>query len=77
MKLNVILPALEEQSAIAKVLQAADKEIQLLKSKTEKLRRVTSPRLIQSVLVFIIRSLRIKRNQINNTCTLKLLNKKE
>ena len=28
----------EEQTAIAQVLQAADKEIQLLKAKTEKLR---------------------------------------
>jgi type I restriction enzyme S subunit len=33
-----LLPVLEEQTAIAKVLQAADKEIELLKSKTEKLR---------------------------------------
>ena len=32
------LPPLEEQTAIAQVLQAADKEIQLLKTKTEKLR---------------------------------------
>ncbi|MCK9641401.1 MAG: restriction endonuclease subunit S [Prolixibacteraceae bacterium] len=32
------LPTKEEQTAIAQVLQAADKEIQLLKSKTEKLR---------------------------------------
>ena len=31
-------PSLEEQTAIAQVLQAADKEIQLLKTKTEKLR---------------------------------------
>lgn len=38
MKLNVILPNPEEQIAIAQVLQAADKEIQLLKTKTEKLR---------------------------------------
>jgi type I restriction enzyme S subunit len=32
-------PSLEEQTAIAQVLQAADKEIQLLNSKTEKLRK--------------------------------------
>ena len=32
------LPEKEEQTAIAQVLQAADKEIQLLKAKTEKLR---------------------------------------
>ena len=31
-------PPLEEQTAIAQVLQAADKEIQLLKTKTERLR---------------------------------------
>ena len=33
-----IINSIEEQSAIAQVLQAADKEIQLLKTKTEKLR---------------------------------------
>ena len=38
MKLIVILPPIEEQIAIAQVLQAADKEIQLLKTKTEKLK---------------------------------------
>ncbi len=36
LKLN--LPSLEEQTAIAQVLQAADKEISLLKAKAEKLR---------------------------------------
>jgi type I restriction enzyme S subunit len=36
LKLN--LPSLEEQTAIAKVLQAANKELQLLKAKTDKLR---------------------------------------
>ncbi|MFN8323967.1 MAG: restriction endonuclease subunit S [Chitinophagales bacterium] len=36
--LKITVPNNEEQIAIAKVLQAADKEIQLLKSKTEKLR---------------------------------------
>ena len=36
--IKVILPEKEEQTAIAKVLQAADKEIALLKTKTEKLR---------------------------------------
>jgi type I restriction enzyme S subunit len=32
------MPSLEEQTAIAQVLQAADKEISLLKAKAEKLR---------------------------------------
>jgi type I restriction enzyme S subunit len=36
--LKIIIPNFEEQTAIAQVLQAADKEIQLLKTKTEKLR---------------------------------------
>ena len=36
--LIIIIPSPEEQNAIAQVLQAADKEIQLLKTKTEKLR---------------------------------------
>ena len=36
--IKVRVPNIEEQTAIAKVLQTADKEIQLLKSKTEKLR---------------------------------------
>ena len=36
--LRIIIPAHEEQAAIAQVLQAADKEIKLLKAKTEKLR---------------------------------------
>jgi len=35
---NYEIPEIEEQTAIAQVLQAADKEISLLKSKTEKLR---------------------------------------
>ncbi|MCB9333821.1 MAG: restriction endonuclease subunit S [Lewinellaceae bacterium] len=35
---KVPYPSLEEQTAIAQVLQAADKEIQLLKAKSEKLR---------------------------------------
>ena len=35
---KIPFPSYEEQTAIAKVLQAADKEIQLLKTKTEKLR---------------------------------------
>lgn len=38
LKLEVKVPSIEEQTAIAKVLQAADKEIQLLKTKTEKLK---------------------------------------
>jgi len=37
-KLKTIFPPKEEQTAIAKVLQPADKEIALLKAKTEKLR---------------------------------------
>ena len=36
--LKITIPNFEEQSAIAQVLQAADKEIQLLKTKTVKLR---------------------------------------
>lgn len=38
LKLEVKVPSTEEQTAIAKVLQGADKEIQLLKAKTEKLK---------------------------------------
>jgi len=38
LKLEVKVPSVSEQTAIAKVLQAADKEIQLLKTKTEKLK---------------------------------------
>ena len=37
-KLEFLLPDYEEQTAIAQVLQAADKEIQLLKAKTELLK---------------------------------------
>jgi type I restriction enzyme, S subunit len=37
-KLQIPVPSPKEQTAIAQVLQAADKEIQLLKTKTEKLR---------------------------------------
>lgn len=36
--LKITIPSFEEQAAIAQVLQAADKEIQLLKAKTDKLR---------------------------------------
>lgn len=36
--IKIKLPSFEEQTAIAQVLHAADKEIQLLKTKTEKLR---------------------------------------
>ena len=36
--LKISIPSIEEQNAIAQVLQTADKEIQLLKTKTEKLR---------------------------------------
>lgn len=36
--IKIQLPSYEEQTAIAQVLQAADKEIQLLKAKTDKLR---------------------------------------
>jgi type I restriction enzyme S subunit len=35
---KIKLPSIEEQTAIAQVLQAADKEISLLKAKVEKLR---------------------------------------
>jgi type I restriction enzyme S subunit len=38
LKLEVTVPIVEEQTAIAKVLEAADKEIALLKAKTENLR---------------------------------------
>ncbi len=38
-KIKIDLPPLEEQTAIAQILQTADKEIQLLKAKTEKLRQ--------------------------------------
>ena len=38
--IKVHIPSLEEQTAIAKVLKAADKEIQLLKIKTEKLKEI-------------------------------------
>jgi type I restriction enzyme S subunit len=37
-KIRIKLPPLEEQTSIVQVLQAADKELLLLKSKTEKLR---------------------------------------
>lgn len=36
-KIKINLPSIKEQTAIAQVLQAADKEIQLLKTKSEKL----------------------------------------
>jgi type I restriction enzyme, S subunit len=38
MKLNILLPPIKEQTAIATVLQTADKEIQLLKAKAEALK---------------------------------------
>lgn len=38
MKLQIPVPSIEEQKAIAQILTTTDKEIQLLKSKTEKLR---------------------------------------
>jgi type I restriction enzyme S subunit len=38
LQLEMKLPDLEEQTAIAQVLQTADNEIQLLKAKTDKLR---------------------------------------
>ncbi len=37
-KLKVIIPSVKEQKAIAKILLAVDKEIELLKTKTEKLK---------------------------------------
>ena len=36
--IKIKLPSFEEQTAIAQVLQAADKEIQLLKAKVDKLK---------------------------------------
>jgi type I restriction enzyme, S subunit len=36
--LKIVIPSIKEQTAIAQILQTADKEIQLLKAKTEKLR---------------------------------------
>ncbi|MEO6286663.1 MAG: restriction endonuclease subunit S [Dyadobacter sp.] len=36
--IKILLPKIEEQTAIAQILDTADKEIQLLKAKTEKLR---------------------------------------
>jgi len=38
MKLQIPVPSIQEQIAIAQVMQTADKEIQLLKNKTEKFR---------------------------------------
>jgi restriction endonuclease S subunit len=38
MKLQIPVPSIEEQKAIAQILSTADKEIHLLKAKTEKLR---------------------------------------
>ena len=35
---SIVIPSIEEQTAIAEVLQTADKEIELLKAKTEKLK---------------------------------------
>jgi type I restriction enzyme S subunit len=37
-KIKVTIPSIKEQTAISEVLQAADKEISLLKAKAEKLR---------------------------------------
>ena len=39
MKLKIDLPTIEEQTAIAEVLTAADREIELAKEKLERLRR--------------------------------------
>lgn len=38
-KIKIKIPSIEEQTAIAQVLQTADKEISLLKAKAEKLRK--------------------------------------
>ena len=39
MKLKIDLPTIEEQTAIAEVLTAADREIELAKEKLDRLRR--------------------------------------
>ena len=56
MKLSIILPSKEEQTAIAEVLQTADKEIELLKAKSEKLKKQKKG-LMQSLLTGKIRLL--------------------
>lgn len=48
-KLEFLLPSFEEQTAIAQVLQTADKEIQLLKTKVEQL-RIQKKGLMQQLL---------------------------
>jgi type I restriction enzyme, S subunit len=53
-KVNVKFPPIKEQTAIAQVLQAADKEISLLKAKAEKL-RVQKKGLMQQLLTGKIR----------------------
>lgn len=56
MKLSIILPSKEEQTAIAEVLQTADKEIELLKAKAEQLKEQKKG-LMQSLLTGKIRLL--------------------
>lgn len=54
LQLEMKLPSIEEQTAIAQVLQAADKEISLLKAKAEKL-RVQKKGLMQVLLTGKVR----------------------
>jgi type I restriction enzyme S subunit len=60
LQLEMKLPSIEEQTAIAQVLQAADKEINLLKAKAEKLREQKKG-LMQQLLTGKVRL------KINNT----------
>lgn len=59
MKLKIVLPTIEEQKAIAQVLQAADTEIKLLKTKADKLREKKKG-LMQQLLTGKVR-LKIKK----------------
>jgi type I restriction enzyme S subunit len=59
-KIKIKIPSIEEQTAIAQVLQAADKEICLLKAKAEKLRKQKKG-LMQQLLTGKVRL------KINNT----------
>jgi restriction endonuclease S subunit len=57
-------PSIEEQTAIAKVLQVADKEIALLKAKTDKLREQKKG--MMQVLLTGKKRLKIDNNQIKH-----------
>jgi type I restriction enzyme S subunit len=61
--LKITIPTPDEQTAIAKVLKAADKEIQLLKAKTEKLREQKKG-LMQVLLTGRKRLKIVRENQI-------------